>query len=75
MDVHDRIEMLREEIAALTAIIKAEGFVSTGSQGQPVAHPAVTQRHAAIALLHKLEAKLPDVPDVDPLDEFLSARD
>lgn len=70
MDVRERIAMLLEEIAALSTILKSEGLIASGSQGQPVAHPALTQRHAAIALLHKLEAKLPEVPDADPLDEF-----
>lgn len=73
MDVHERIASLKEEIVALTQLIKDEGYIALGSQGQQVAHPAVTQRHAAIALLHKLETRLPDEPDDDPLADFAKA--
>lgn len=74
MDILERIALLKREVEDATAVLERDGIMTVGSQGQPVTHPLVGARHQAIALLHKLEAKLPDVPETDPLDEFL-ARD
>jgi hypothetical protein len=74
MDLKARIDALKAEIDELSDILAKDGFMSVGYKGQPVAHPAVAARHAAIALLHKLEAQLP--PDEGPsaLDAFLEKR-
>ena len=74
MDLFDRIAMLKSEIEQLSDILDRDGLMSVGSQGQPVAHPAVGQRHAAIALLHKLEARVTDDTDDDALDEFIKRK-
>lgn len=72
MDVRERIAMLKEEIEALSDLLRHEGLMTVGSQGQPVAHPALAQRHTAIALLHKLESRLTDEPETDPLADFMA---
>lgn len=73
MDLNERIEALKSEVAALTAILDRDGLMSTGYNGQVVAHPAVAQRHAGLALLHKLEARLVEPLVSDPLAAFLAA--
>lgn len=71
MDIHERIALLKAEIEVLSAILDADGLMVVGSTGQPRVHPAVAERHAAIALLHRLESRID--PDKGPsaLDDFL----
>lgn len=71
------IRALTREINALAAEVKSDGLMTTGSKGQPVAHPAIALGHAARARrlaalegLRRLERDNPDEID-DALEAFL----
>lgn len=69
----EKAEMLRDEIAGLSAILKAEGYMAEGYKGQPVAHPALAQRRASLRLLYVIEARMAKADALDEeLDAFLS---
>lgn len=69
----EKCEMLRDEIAGLTAILTAEGYMAEGYKGQPVAHPALAQRRASLRLLYVIEARIAKADALDDeLDAFLS---
>jgi hypothetical protein len=68
-----RREILVAEVEDLSALIEQDGYLSVGSKGQPVAHPAIALRHAALVEIRHLDASAPPAPASDPLDAFLSA--
>lgn len=72
MNLRSRIQALRDEIDLCSDILKQDGFLSYGSKGQPVAHPLIAARHAAMTILYKLESQLPEDPGPSPLDLFLN---
>jgi hypothetical protein len=66
------LELLRDvcrlvdEIEELSSLIAEAGYGVAGSMGQPVVHPAVDKRHAAMALKSSLLARL-SLPDLNGL--------
>jgi replication fork clamp-binding protein CrfC len=69
----EKAQMLRDEIAQLTTILDAEGYMAKGYKGQPVAHPALAQRRASLRVLYAIEARIAKTDDLDDeLDAFLS---
>ena len=67
------VEIARELdlVEALAEAIGRDGVMSVGSTGQPVAHPAVPQLHAARQLLGRLLSQL-GLPGVDDEPTVLS---
>lgn len=66
MTLQERVELLRQEVADITKVLEASGYEIISRTGEVRAHPLVRERHAALALLYRLEAKLPDeVEDFD----------
>lgn len=59
MDVHARIAMLKEEVDILSKIIESDGYMIPGSKGEMRIHPGVRERHAAVALIARLERGMP----------------
>lgn len=53
-----------DNLDALAAAITADGTMLTGSAGQPVMHPALTEARGQRAILHRLIAALA-LPDDD----------
>lgn len=68
--------MLVAEIEDLTAILSTEGLMSFGVKGQPVPHPALRERRAALSELRQLERAMAGAaePEADDLDAFLADR-
>lgn len=60
----DQAAALLDEIAALTDGLERDGILTTGSKGQPVAHPALAQLRAHRQAFEKLSHAL--VPDSAP---------
>ncbi len=72
MTDQEKAQMMREEIAALSKILEEEGLMSVGYRGQPVAHPALAQRRATMALLYKVETRIRMLEEADTeLEDFL----
>jgi hypothetical protein len=62
-----------DEIDALTAVVAAQGVMSTGSQGQVVEHPALSGLRAHRLTLDRLLVRLalPDEEDEDDVPDSL----
>lgn len=64
-----------DDLDRLAASIAADGAMTTGSQGQPVVNPALTEARGQRAILHRLLAAL-QLPDADdkPMRAAASTR-
>ena len=74
MSPDEKLKMLYDEVAVLTAIIEAEGHTTTGSMGQTVIHPAVKTRHDTLSLIYRLETRTPPPEPKSELDDFLDRK-
>lgn len=71
--IADRIELLREEVERLTAMLDVEGWTQAVGEGtgRTVMHPALASRRSAILLMVKLQRFMPPEPVSDAHAQFL----